>query len=159
MFQNLCERAGVLVEREVLIEDRVNQIGGHADGILELNKTKFVLEIKTINSRGFTSLDTAPMESHRNQVMAYMKSLNLPLACIVYLDKDHSVAKEYTVKFNSQTYDQKVATKIKAYFAFLSQRVPPPKEGVSPQSQVCKYCPYTQICFSTEHLKGFLQKL
>jgi len=88
LFQNLCERAGVLTAREIAIVDIVRRIIGHCDGEILIKKIKYALEIKTIGSWGWSQIDktNVPQDSHVKQVHLYMKSLGLKHAIILYLD-------------------------------------------------------------------------
>ena len=131
LFQNLCERAGVLTSREIAIVDPINRHLGHADGKLRISGIDYLLEIKTINSRGFSSLKE-PKEAHKMQMMAYMKSLKLQWGIIIYMDKDTSRLCEFTVAYSDYYYQQKVAPRIDRYFKGLSKNWIPDREGDSP---------------------------
>jgi hypothetical protein len=161
MFQNLCERAGVLVRREVPIVDRVNKILGHADGIVKVQGVKYVLEIKTINARLFAEAKKAgkPTASNKRQIMAYMKSLGLQWGIVVYLEKDRHNAIEYVVQYDEDFYQKYVAKRIKLFFKQVRRNEIPDREGESPMKAPCMWCPYIRICFDTNGLKRFMKKL
>jgi CRISPR/Cas system-associated exonuclease Cas4 (RecB family) len=155
IVQNLCERAGVLLSREVAIIDKKNRHLGHADGILLIDGEKYLLEIKSINSRGFAAL-TAPKEEHKMQVHAYMKSLGLKWTIFVYLDKDTSKLKEFVVPYNERYYLKTVFSRIDLFFSSLHGGVLPPREGESPTRMPCAYCQFKRLCFDEATLKQWL---
>ena len=63
--------AGILIQDEVpLINDEYN-IQGHTDGFIDLGDEIAILEIKSINDKGFSALKDAK-EEHKRQGMIYM---------------------------------------------------------------------------------------
>lgn len=163
MFQNLCERAGLLEQREVMVCDDDQRIIGHADGIVKVpaengKSIRSLLEIKTINARGFTSL-RGPHESHRRQVTIYMKLLGLTQTNIVYLNKDKHEAREFVIPFDDKFYRKTVLPRIQTYFEVIKQDTPPDKEGFNPNSMPCLFCSFSRVCFDTFELNRFLKSL
>ena len=74
-LQAYMEDEGILLMPEVPVLDQDLQVQGHTDGILELNKYEVgVLEIKSINTNGFSSLVDAKDE-HKTQAQIYMMCL------------------------------------------------------------------------------------
>jgi hypothetical protein len=97
-FQNLIERAGFLVQREVAIKNKKLKILGHADLVVEIDEIRYVGELKTINLRGFASVSHQPKHDHKIQVHAYMKALDIDRAIILYYCKDTSEVREHVVE-------------------------------------------------------------
>lgn len=158
IFQNLCEMAGVLVKREISIRDAKRRVLGHADGIVRINGERYLLEIKTSNSRTFLGL-AAPNESHLKQTHLYMASLGLRKGIIVYIDKDRSVLKEFVVDFDKKLYLTQCQGRISVFFKHVRERTPPNKEGTNPQVMPCLYCPYKLVCFDVERLNRFMKTM
>jgi hypothetical protein len=158
VFQNLCERAGYLVKREVPIVNPELKILGHADGLLKIDGKKYILEIKTINARNFTLL-TGPKDAHKRQCHAYMKGLGVKQAIVVYLEKDRHGVKEYLVEFDPLYYEEFVGSRIRKFFRRIRTRKAPIREGLSPSSEICRYCDFAKLCFNTERNKQFLRKV
>jgi len=158
MFQNLCQHAGVLHKREVAIIDRKLKIVGHADGILKLGGEKYLLEIKTINDRGFTSLN-APKPEHKGQMTCYMKCLELNRGIIVYINKNTSLLKEFLVEHDEAYFKTSCQSRIRKYLTAIEEKALPDKEGVSPSAFPCSYCPYSRVCFDNTELSKFSSKL
>lgn len=156
LFQNLCERAGVLLSREVAIQDKANRLLGHADGIVRISGIKYLLEIKTISERGFSGLNEVK-EAHKQQTHAYMKSLNLPGAIVVYYNKGNSDTKEFFVAYSQTYYARKVAPRIDKYFACKQAKQLPPKEGTSPYGMPCGYCAFRKLCFDNKATERWMK--
>ncbi len=158
LFQNLCQRAGVLVSREIAIQDKPNKHLGHADGIIRIAGDKYLLEIKTINGRGFASLKEVK-EAHKQQTHAYMKSLNLKGCIVIYYNKETSELKEYFIAYSNKFYIEKVANRIAAYFGYKRRKQLPPSEGGSPYRMPCTYCDFKKICFDKARSLAWVKKL
>ncbi len=148
LFQNLCELAGVLESRETPVFSKRLKIVGHADGVLKL-KGRRLLEIKTINSRGFTSL-VGPKEAHKQQIHAYQKALNLTEApaVLVYLEKDRHGIKEYSVPFDPEFYLQKVERRIAKHFRHEKEKTIPDREGTTISALPCSWCDFKTLCWN-----------
>jgi len=158
LWQNLCRKAGVLEQGEVSLRDSSLRIIGHADGILNISGDRYVLEIKTINARGFGGLTEAKPE-HVLQATAYMKALNVKGTVFVYLDKDRHGVKEYVVPFDEKVWENKVVPRIDKYFKAVKTKVAPEKEGDNPQRFPCSFCEYSKVCYDTFKFSNFLETL
>jgi hypothetical protein len=88
---------GVLKESEAPVQNEEYEIVGHADGIIVMEGQEGVLEIKSMNSRGFYSAHE-PKPEHLVQVNIYMFCLGIPRGCLLYECKDNQKLKEFYVK-------------------------------------------------------------
>lgn len=158
LFANLCARAGVLVQREVAIQDPVRKILGHVDIEVKVDGQKYPVEVKTINSRQFTML-TQPHESHKRQLHAYMKSRGYKWGIVIYLEKDRHQAKEFLVEFDEKFYRQFVAERIEKHFTGLRRNILPDREGAGPNEFPCRFCAFTTVCFGSTNLAAWMRKL
>jgi hypothetical protein len=71
-LQEYLLKCGLLLMDEVPVYSKKYQILGHTDGIIRLNKFSLaILEIKSINSNGFSNLIDAKDE-HKEQAQVYM---------------------------------------------------------------------------------------
>lgn len=73
-LQGYLEKMGVLLMREVPLFNLEEEIQGHTDGLMDLSGKMIeltVLEIKSINSRGFSALKDAKPE-HKAQASIYL---------------------------------------------------------------------------------------
>lgn len=96
-LQGYLTDAGILKQVEVPVENEEYEIRGHADGIIAINGTSGVLEIKSMNSNQFYRV-YEPKEDHLIQVNVYMFCLDIPRACLLYECKDNQELKEFYVK-------------------------------------------------------------
>lgn len=160
LFQNLCDRAGVLESREKLIKLPDRRIEGHADGVLRFPKGgRALLEIKTINSRGFSSLQV-PHHNHKQQAMTYMNCLSLPKACIVYLEKDRHGVKEFVVDYDHDFFVRECVPRINEFHRAITHTWRAPRqEGKSINAPPCMFCNYSKLCFSSMYHKAYEAKL
>lgn len=71
-LQEYLTEQGMLLMDEIPVLNEAYKIQGHTDGLLAISKVeKAVLEIKSINSNGFTQLKDAK-EEHRQQGLSYV---------------------------------------------------------------------------------------
>jgi hypothetical protein len=96
-LQEYLKSAGILQQAEVPVENDEYEIQGHTDGIIQLNGTTGILEIKSMNSNQFYSA-YGPKPDHLIQVNVYMFCTNIPRACLLYECKDNQELKEFFVK-------------------------------------------------------------
>ena len=158
LFQNLCERAGVLTERESAIVNPKLRIIGHGDGQLLIDGHKYLLEIKTVNDRGFAALQGVK-DAHKQQIHAYMKALKLDAAVVVYINKNTSELREYVVNYHEAYYQEHVAKRITSYFDCVRALRLPAREGESPSRMPCSYCDFRRICFDPGASDAWVAKL
>lgn len=156
-FQNLCERAKCLVKREAPIKNPKLRIIGHADGIVQIGGTTYVLELKTINDRGYATT-TSPKGDHIRQVHAYMKGLGINKTIIIYINKNTGQLKEFVVDFDQTVYDVQVKARINYYFNRIRKKQLPPREGASAHAFPCTYCSFQRECWETATLKAWMKK-
>lgn len=158
IIQNLLQRAGFLVEREIPVVSDKFKLAGHADGIVEVDGVKHLLEIKSINSRSFTMLKELPQDSHQIQVLCYMQMLKLENTIFWYVNKDRSQIKEISYAYNSQLFRLRVSDRLAELEKACKSFVVPEREGLSPAEEPCRYCPYTLVCFDPKTRRVFLKQ-
>jgi hypothetical protein len=91
------EEIGVLKESEASVQNEEYEIVGNADGIIMIEGQRGVLEIKSMNSRGFYGA-YEPKPEHLVQINIYMFCLGIPRGCLLYECKDNQELKEFYVK-------------------------------------------------------------
>lgn len=158
LFQNLCERAGYLKAREVAIRSRKRMLLGHGDGILEIDGERYLLEFKTVNSRGFTMVRDKPHEGYIKQVTAYMRVLKLKKCILVYVNKDNGMMKEFLVLYDRNFYLKQVKTRIRRYFRYVDANEVPKREGPQANLFPCNFCEFSRVCWDTYELKKWMKK-
>ena len=70
-LQEYLKAQGILLCDELPIHNLEYQIQGHTDGLLDLGKEKAILEIKSINDKGFKDLKIVKPE-HKRQGLVYL---------------------------------------------------------------------------------------
>lgn len=125
-------------DRRILIPEW--RIRGECDDIIydpDL-AANVVMEIKTINQRGFDSLDAAPLPDHLIQLHCYMVGHRAEYGIVLYENKNDCETKFIQVRF-----DRAVWNAITSRIARIVQEL---QEGF-PLEQGCRYgCQYTERC-------------
>ena len=82
--------AGLYVADEVVCENMYPPIRGRADYILKYlpEYPKYVIELKTINVRGWDTVQQAAKREHEVQLQIYLNMLNIPVGSVLYENKD-----------------------------------------------------------------------
>ena len=156
LFQNLCSRAGLLLRREVHVQDDVLKIVGHGDGVLRLPSGKALLEIKTINSRGYMAL-TQPKPEHVEQATLYMGILGLKMAVFIYYNKESSQVKEFKVVHSPAIFSELIK-RIETQRSKIRQRILPSRGGRKANTYPCTFCPFSRVCFDSSVLAAFISE-
>jgi len=159
IIQNLCHRAGILHKREFRLINDEHKIIGTCDGILKISGALYLLEIKSINSNQWVKVQQAPKHEHKQQMLAYMRALDLRFGTIIYVNKDRSTIKEHVLEFDPVYYEPHVRQRISGYRKHVAKKTVPAREGNSPRTFPCSFCPFTSICFTEERLIAFTKDL
>jgi len=105
--QSRLFKTGRLVGAEVPVRHKGLMIDGRADGILDFDGARVLLEIKTMFGMGFNRLKK-PMEDHVYQSSVYAKILGLEQILILYINKDTCEFKEFLMEPNQDYYSEVV---------------------------------------------------
>lgn len=159
IIQNLCERAGILLEREFQLVSDAYAIRGTCDGIVKIGSLRYVLEIKSINSGQWVKVQREPKFEHKQQAMAYMHVLKIPWAIILYVNKDRSIVKEFTISYDREFFNKHFFERSMTFKRHLKKKTMPAREGDSPSRMPCSFCPYASLCFSESRLAQFVKAL
>jgi len=122
-------------------------ITGRADAVLSDGKELYVLDIKSMNSMVFRTLEK-PKEENINQIQLYLHYLRIPKGILLYVNKDNQELKEFIVK-----YDQAIAKNLLKDLEGLKEKidsniVPDRISGYSSSWQ-CQYCQFREVCSLT----------
>jgi len=135
---------------------------GKIDGILKIDEKFYILEMKSINNRGFLQL-SGPKEDHSQQASLYFYlfseglargdydhvpgvARNTPVEGIIYLymNKDTGDLKEYLVDKNSILLERSMGTVANKIFAVQDYNA---KNELPPMTEDwCKTCNYRDKC-------------
>lgn len=105
-FTKYFENGIMYVDREVKATNEYPPISGRADFLLTSAKAgikRFIVELKTINSRGFDGLQVPKVE-HEIQLQAYLNMLDMPFGIVVYENKDNQKIKLFQVDKDPQAW-------------------------------------------------------
>jgi CRISPR/Cas system-associated exonuclease Cas4 (RecB family) len=115
------------VEMEVVCTDEDLHIKGAADGLLELEHFRKLLEIKTISAKGYADL-SKPKPEHVLQTHCYAYMLDTPLIDYIYVSKEWP----HEIKVFSTFFDRvvwgKARDKLESIEACVQAENPPPQE-------------------------------
>ena len=105
-FTKYFENGIMYVDREVKATNEYPPISGRADFLLTSAKAgvkRFIVELKTINSRGFDGLQV-PKVDHEIQLQSYLNMLDIPFGIVVYENKDNQKMKFFQVDKDPQAW-------------------------------------------------------
>lgn len=159
-LQSYLKKQGMLLMDEVPLVNEDYAIQGHTDGILKLGNELAILEIKSINSRGFSELKSEKPE-HKMQGLVYLFCLEEKRK---YLQSTYPTEEEFNA--SSLSRSMKYASKY-SYLKDGSKYTS--KEKIKLQVKLCKqadeilyHCkkPVTKVIFlyeskDTQDLKEF----
>lgn len=118
---------------------------GTTDGILAWDE---VLELKSINSRGFASvLDFGPKRLHKFQATAYMLCTGLKRTRFVYENKDRNTNAEFVFDLAPE-WEQEVRQQWDEMNALVSAQELAPRlhDCINERGTEWKFCDYNHIC-------------
>jgi hypothetical protein len=165
--------------KELFVEDKELGYVGHTDGVLvdRISDTRRIFEFKSISPSEFKDL-SKPKGAHVIQAHAYMRSLSLTEALIVYQNKGSQCEwktnelgdlmpgrlniKTYVVKFDPAIWKgvedliKSRAMALEEFNAILKDGKPLTQETVCKYKRICatksadaaRYCPVKNVCFS-----------
>ena len=125
--------------------------GSSADGLIEFDNCRVVLEIKSIGSK-FTSL-ASPLDYHRNQAMGiYATALDVPFVSTLYVEKawPHNF-KEFVEVYDPNVYNRWWKNKGSRVEAAIAKGEPPLADS---NKWECLDCPYGHACDQFVDPKG-----
>lgn len=137
-------KAGLLTDCEVEINTPEGIIG-KGDGMLWFKEEDILLEIKSINDRGFTKL-VEPMKKHQDQASLYADALGVKKILYLYINKNTSQFKDYTLAPVKKYVDEQ---KAKCVFvnASVKTKKAPERVCLNVISEKALSCPFADICF------------
>ena len=156
--------------REVPLWDDEHRIIGHADGEIEDDKGRALIEIKSVGigsvrwdkpalyadyESGKLTLDEVwkniktPFPAHIRQGNIYMHCRKVDTIVFIYEWKPSQQVKEFEVKFNPEVVAP-LLEGCKLVMKHLDDQTPPdrPTWAVSKTCSGCKFCPFKKECFS-----------
>jgi hypothetical protein len=81
------------------------------DGLLCVNKEKFIIEIKSIYGSAYNDVRYKPKDNHIKQLLMYMLFENIKKGVILYIGRDNGYIIEYTL-YNNQIWRSEGQVKV-----------------------------------------------
>ena len=107
-FEKYFEKMGVLLSTESSVKCTMPNISGRIDFIIKHRDfAQAVIELKSINSRGFKALLDRPKPEHFIQIQIYLNLSNIEHGIVLYENKNDQQVKAFVVK-----RDENVWTKL-----------------------------------------------
>lgn len=146
----------VTMEEEVSIEG-INNTNGHFDGILNIGKKRYLLEIKSSNVEAFQrlSLRPIPYDAHKKQANFYMKALDIEETIFLYVNKNGKLLADFeranpdvNPLFLEILYkrEEKLHEENKNFVEYLTKCY---KDGIMPEYKrvsQCTWCNFADQC-------------
>ncbi len=138
-------------------------VSGRADAIISDGKDLYVLDIKSMNSMVFRSLEE-PKPENIDQLQLYLHYFKIPKGILLYVSKDNQDLKEFMID-----YDKNRAEKLLQDLADLKVKIDkdiiPARIPTYPEGWQCRYCAFREICtmaaageMNWEEFKGKIEK-
>lgn len=134
---------GIVRASEVQIPPQ-GLISGRADAIITLNNELYVVDFKSINSMLFRKLHE-PKEENINQIQLYMHYFQIPKGILLYMSKDTSELKDFSLEYNAQLV-KNLLNGLKALDEKIKADVIPAQMSDYPRNWQCVYCQFRDIC-------------
>jgi CRISPR/Cas system-associated exonuclease Cas4 (RecB family) len=119
-------------------------ISGRADVIISDGKDLYVVDIKSMNSMIFKSLQE-PKEENVKQLQLYLHFFKVSKGILLYINKDTQELKEFMID-----YDSKQANRLLKELSNLKKKIEsnviPPRLSDYPVNWQCRYCQYRDVC-------------
>ena len=93
------EQMGILRGREIVVKSDSPPISGRADFLLTHEEhQEIVLELKSINDKGFKNLYSKPKPEHATQLQIYLQLLDKAYGIVLYENKNDQKLKAFKVQ-------------------------------------------------------------
>lgn len=119
-------------------------ISGRADAIISLNNELYVLDIKSMNSMVFRSLEK-PKEENINQLQLYLHFFNISKGIILYVNKDNQELKEFIIEKNPVLIER-LLKELRDLKTKIDTNIVPPALSDWPKNWQCQYCQFRDMC-------------
>lgn len=125
---------------------KYGHIKSSTDGIFEFDNYRFILEMKSIKEGGnfgWETIQAKPMEDNVRQAHFYMWLANIPMALLLYINKNGSEFREHAILFDHALWadiEQNVLTPVIAA-AYENGPKVPARPGWH-----CRWCDFSHSC-------------
>jgi len=125
---------------------------GACDGVVSLADRRICIELKSINTRDFSTLKK-PLEKHIEQGNCYMWALDIPECAFIYEDKNTQEIKIFIERQDDKIV-KAILKRIDTYVKdFWEKKILPPRECEKPD-----WCAYQHECYIAKRTASELLK-
>lgn len=113
---------------------------------------KFVIDIKTLNSRGFDWIyqNREPKEAHVRQLLAYMRGKKIRRGSVVYENRNDNRFYPFFVEFDKETWKEVEEWCKKVLRKMEDRKLPKMHPECDHGNFLYSNCPYRRICWGDE---------
>jgi hypothetical protein len=115
--------------------------GAAADNLVDRGKFRYIAEYKTMGS-AYETLNK-PKDDHIKQNHLYMKGLDVPFVCFLYVHKENSEMKQFPMAFDEDVYEGILRDKVRPIEAAADRGEPPIADATKYE---CSECPHGGYC-------------
>lgn len=119
-------------------------LSGRADAIISDGKQLYVLDIKSMNSMIFRSMEE-PKPENVQQLQLYLYYFKIPKGILLYVNKDNLQLKEYIFDYNPSEA-QMLLNNLAALRKQIDTNIIPKRLISYPNDWQCRYCQYKSVC-------------
>jgi len=165
-YNRYAKRAGILIVKELPMKIEEYKLSMRLDQLVLIDNILRLIELKSMNLRKYSMLFGKPEQSHYDQVQLYLWALNeiftanskrkifveyknyfpIKRASIVVECKDDQNQEEFPVEYDQKRIDE-ILSILKDYREnFRGGEIP--KRIFEKNSPECRWCDYSEICWS-----------
>jgi CRISPR/Cas system-associated exonuclease Cas4 (RecB family) len=119
-------------------------VSGRADAIISDGKDLYVLDIKSMNSMIFRSLEE-PKDENLNQIQLYLHYFKIQKGILLYVNKDNQELKEFIVNYDSE-HAARLIQSLHKLKTQIDTDIVPSRIPTYPVDWQCRYCQFKEIC-------------
>ena len=154
-YEDLFDKMGIQVEREVVLKDEKLRISGRTDSHIRFkdengNEVDALVELKSAKDSQFNRMkqEGEPRADHYDQLQLYMHLTGIHKGVIFVENKDTQDTLEFWVDYDEERANQLVE-KIKMINACVDMEILPEKE-FEITSFECRFCDFRYLCWEEE---------
>jgi len=144
-FQTYFQEAGILLASESSIKNEDLWLSGKIDAIVTMENTKYVVELKSIQSGKFKCL-TSPLKAHMEQIQLYMHCTGIHKGIVIYENKDTQETCEFEVNYDPEIANSLI-NRILTIQDAVKTKQPPARVCKNIEEGKWKFCEYCPSCF------------
>jgi len=136
-------------------------VSGRADAVISDGKQLYVLDIKSMNSMIFRSMQE-PKPENVQQLQLYLYYFKISKGILLYVNKDNLQLKEYIFNYNPEEAKMLI-NGMKLLRKQIDTNIIPKRIATYPSDWQCRYCQYKSVCSmaASEEMNwdGFKEKI